>query len=485
MHLSFLVALAFVSNAVPARALTVQKVVVDCLDEECYRQLQVTAEPGERNNITVRTNPAGNVEIREAGAPLRAGAGCESSGPGAVNCGRFEFGAVIALGDGDDRLLVEGITGEVDGGPGADAMRGAGAATSLSVSYAGRTAGVSVSVGDGPNDGAAGEGDDVEGVIEGLRGGRGDDRLAGALTTRRLLGGDGDDVLTAAAPVESALLGEAGDDVMRGGPGGDTFVGGAGADVFAGGGGRDRVTYTQVEEPFPFDRMLTIGDGPNDGVAGERDDVREDVEDVEGGPGDDVIVGNGQANVLEAGSGSDVVRGGAGADRLVADQSDAEPDLVSGGSGRDVVDADGWDFVRLDGDGEGDRLRCSVSAPRIRFDRLDVTSRCAPEAYLASVDEVKGVRIVRGVGRLRYECDSPSAVACKGRVRVSRRGRTLGRARLPRILPGQRRTVPVRLRGLRLRRGGWTTLRVTTLTQRAEPTSASRVMRLAFATRVR
>ena len=37
--------------------------------------------------------------------------------------------------------------------------------------------------------------------------------------------------------------------------------------------------------------MLSIGDGANDGAAGENDDIREDVEALAGGSENDVLIG--------------------------------------------------------------------------------------------------------------------------------------------------------------------------------------------------
>jgi RTX calcium-binding nonapeptide repeat (4 copies) len=71
---------------------------------------------------------------------------------------------------------------------------------------------VIVSIGDGANDGAPGEHDDVQTDVENVTGGAGDDTLTGDAGANRIDGGGGNDVIS-------------------GGPGQDTLVGGDGNDT--------------------------------------------------------------------------------------------------------------------------------------------------------------------------------------------------------------------------------------------------------------
>ena len=58
---------------------------------------------------------------------------------------------------------------------------------------------------------------------------------------------------------------------------------------------------------------VSIGSGgANDGVTGENDDVRRDVENVLGGSKGDTLVGSGKANRLDGRDGNDVIEGGRG-----------------------------------------------------------------------------------------------------------------------------------------------------------------------------
>ena len=125
-------------------------------------------------------------------------------------------------------------------------------------------------------------------------GGGGGDLLQGKAGSDRLDGGPGND----------RAFGGAGADDMRGGSGNDVLGGGLGPDGMSGGSGRDIVVYGQRGAPV----IVTIGAGANDGVARERDNVKADVESVQGGRGNDVLTGNGRANRLFGGGGKDRLR---------------------------------------------------------------------------------------------------------------------------------------------------------------------------------
>jgi Ca2+-binding RTX toxin-like protein len=137
------------------------------------------------------------------------------------------------LDGGDDDDVENGEAGNdtfVQGksGTGKDVLSG-GAGDNDKVTYNGRSAKVTVTIGGGANDGEAGENDDVDGDIERVIGGRGADDLTAAGSGSVLLGGAGNDTVTGAG----------GDDVLKGGPGDDTLDGKAGDDKLFGGGGPD------------------------------------------------------------------------------------------------------------------------------------------------------------------------------------------------------------------------------------------------------
>ena len=95
-----------------------------------------------------------------------------------------------------------------------------------------------------------------------------------------------------------------------------------------GGGGRDWVGY-----------FLARGDVSANlrthRASGEGLDTLVHVEDLEGSPYDDVLVGDARGNHIDGGNGSDALLGSDGADRLLGGRGD---DTLRGGAGADVLD---------------------------------------------------------------------------------------------------------------------------------------------------
>src|SRR5918992_1096633 len=166
----------------------------------------------------------------------------------------------------------------------------------------------------------------------------GGDLLQGKLRSDRLDGGPGND----------RLFGGAGADDLRGGPGDDRLGGGLGPDELSGGPGRDIAIYGQRGRRV----RVSIGKGANDGAAREGDNVHSDVEDVQGGRGNDVLTGNGRANRLFGGGGRDNLRGRGG------------NDLLMGGGANDRIDA-------RDGAGSVDRIECGAGNDTALVDAAD------------------------------------------------------------------------------------------------------------------
>jgi Ca2+-binding RTX toxin-like protein len=273
---------------------------------------------------------------------------------------------------GADQLFGDDGNDTMDGGARGDTFNGGGGTDT--VTYASRTGAVRVTMDNLANDGTPanaelpeGERDnvklDVERVIGGrgndfmsaapfvtaagtvaaaritFEGGPGNDQLIGASggepTTTAIVstlnGGDGNDTLTGGSR-NDALNGGGGNDLMRGNAGNDVMNGGPGADDMGGGEGSDLVTYA--------DRLagvvVTLDNVANDGTPanaelpeGERDNVRGDVERVQGGRGNDSITGNDAANTFSGGDGNDTINGGGG------------NDVIEGGGGNDTLHGNG------------------------------------------------------------------------------------------------------------------------------------------------
>ena len=312
---------------------------------------------------------------------------------------------VIETGGGNDLVLESRGADAVRLGPGADRfssnVSGSGADDVAggegfdTVSYGPRSRPQVVTIDGVADDGEAGEGDNVRLDVERVVGGGGGDRLTGS-------------------PGPDALLGASGDDVLDGGDGGDTEDGGEGddtlgqrghangADTLIGGSGADTVDYSARANPV----TATADGAPDDGEAGEGDNVGADIETIvlpatcpgleaqpgthlvgtagddtlRGTEGPDVICGLGGDDTIDAGAGDDVLAGNAGDDVLVGGRGDDRvvatlapdgADDIRGGDGYDTMSyAARFDSVVADLDGaaddgggfglEGDNLRPDV-----------------------------------------------------------------------------------------------------------------------------
>lgn len=247
---------------------------------QCYPdEARFVADPGEANRVTVGAASGGRIQFVDEGSVLRAGAGCTQVDEHTAVCKGYGGPAsVVSTGDGDDTVVAhmlgtvdagDGIDvidawGNVKGGAGDDTITGGAQADSLQgglgadhidggggndtiqpdendvgirdtvdggdgddiLSYAGRAAGVTISLQD-----PAAAGDTFTG-FEGVRGGDGADRLTGDGGANSLEGGKGND----------ALAGGDGDDRLDGGEGNDRLDGGAGSDRLSTSDGRDAVT---------------------------------------------------------------------------------------------------------------------------------------------------------------------------------------------------------------------------------------------------
>ena len=216
---------------------------------------------------------------------------------------------------GDDTLRGEAGSDTLEGGAGADDLEGGAGYDSASYAY--RQNPVTLSNDGVRNDGERDERDLLRDNFEFLVGGFGADVLIGSDGFESMQGAGSGDV----------LRGNGGDDHLYGdyeqdefsGP--DVLDGGPGGDVLRGGPHRDTVTYASRTAP-----VTAKNDGTaTSGEAGELDLIATDIEDLEGGKGNDRLTGSAGANLLAGGAGDDLLDGGFG------------PDAFRGGSGTDKV----------------------------------------------------------------------------------------------------------------------------------------------------
>jgi Ca2+-binding RTX toxin-like protein len=125
-----------------------------------------------------------------------------------------------------------------------------------------------------------------------------------------LIGTSGDDV----------FYSYGGDDTMFGGNGNDTFMAGPGADFMFGEGGNDTVNYSGIAaQPgsLLFNGVyVSLADGFGGEISSSERDHYSSIENVTGSNFNDVIAGDGNANVIRGLDGNDFIQGGAGGDTL-------------------------------------------------------------------------------------------------------------------------------------------------------------------------
>ena len=247
-------------------------------------------------------------------------------------------------GSGNDTLTGNAGNNLIDGGAGNDTLIGGAGNDTLNgrdgidtASYVGTAGAVTVSL-----------------ALTGSQatGGAGTDTL---LNIENLIGGSGNDTLT----------GNAGNNVIDGGAGNDTLIGGAGDDTLNGGDGNDTASYAGVATGVTVSLATTTGQ--NTGGAGT--DTLLNIENLNGGSGNDTLTGNSGNNVLNGGNGTDTASyagvatgvtvslaitaaqntGGAGTDTLLNIAN------LTGGSGNDTLTGNAGNNV-IDGGAGNDTL---------------------------------------------------------------------------------------------------------------------------------
>jgi Ca2+-binding RTX toxin-like protein len=246
---------------------------------------------------------------------------------------------------GDDTLSGQAGDDTLRANSGADVLSGGADTDSLSYGAVGQS--VYVYQDGQPNDGMLGEKDNVM-SIEHLAGSVYGDDLEGTTGDDVIDGNDGGDKITP----------KFGDDTVYGGPGPDNIDGGPGmpsncgnsgctkfdTDTVWGGSGSDTIDYSSRDENL----TIAIDGSRKSGGYMENDDLHQ-MENVNGGSGNDTIYGNDASNSLTGGPGGDGIVGYKGNDYLAGHtgndflEGDAGNDYVVGGENNDLLEAAGGD----------------------------------------------------------------------------------------------------------------------------------------------
>lgn len=205
---------------------------------------------------------------------------------------------------------------------------------------------------------------------------------------------------------------------LSGGDHNDTLISGGGADTLDGGNDYDTVSYASRGSNV----IVDADNSADDGESGENDNVKTNVEVIEGGWGDDTLTvttvnaftelrggsgndtlngrnnnspiwevfygedGNdtinpaGGSDIAYGGEGGDVINGGGGSDWYYGEGGD---DTIAGGSGNDTLEGgsgadgisgnDGNDTIRVQ-DGENDQTDCGLGTDTANADLLTLDS---------------------------------------------------------------------------------------------------------------
>jgi Ca2+-binding RTX toxin-like protein len=285
---------------------------------------ELTSDAGDDTLIAGKNSPAGFSESLSSGAGQDTLIGTTSSGTGDTLQG----------GPGDDQLLGGVGFDSLIGDTGADDIQGGDDSDFYS---ANGLAGVTITLDDIANDGEPGENDNVHSDIEEIFGTSSGDTIIGNSNSETFFGFGGAD----------NLQGAGGNDDLQGGDGTDTIQGGAGSDVLDGGldaddlsggsGGSDVADYSQRSDPI----TVTINNNANDGGTGgaEGDNVRTDVENLQGTSSDDTLTGSTTDNRIIGEGGSDNIAGIGGDDDIYGDffftNLSGGNDTLNGGNGDD------------------------------------------------------------------------------------------------------------------------------------------------------
>ena len=347
-----------------------------------------------------------SLEVSLSGGRLGPGFSRAGEAPGSV----AEIEIQVNLGAGTDRLRVEG-------GSGADKIRFGSAGVNLNDDDdrdITTMTGVNqfTGSGQGGNDllvatGGKGTGSTASYPVD-LAGLEGSDTLKGGNADDDLSGGPGPDSVSAGASGD-LVQGGSGNDVLKGGVGSDSFHPESGRDKVFGELGNDTMSQEATADgPDTFaggrgvdlyfahrsgGQNVDLNGVADDGLPGERNNIKPDVEEVTTGDGDDIIILSGAANRVEANGGHDTVKGLGGRDEVIGGSGD---DLLLGGEGNDELAGDA-DQDTVHGNGDEDEIRGGSGTDRLYGDADD--DRFEQSSGPDGADKIRGGS---GLDWLRY-----------------------------------------------------------------------------------
>jgi Ca2+-binding RTX toxin-like protein len=304
----------------------------------------------QNNTIVIGRDEGGNILINDGAVPIIGGT------PTVENTSLIQ----VVGQAGDDTILLDEFNGAL---PRVNAFGGSGDDTL-----------------------ASGAGDDL------LFGQAGNDVLLGRSGMDLLLGGAGNDALIGGDGDDRAF-GQAGDDLMVWNPGDDTDLneGGAGIDTVQMNGGNADETFTITADggrvrfervaPAPFaldigssEILIVDASGGDDSVSASGNLAALIQIIVDGGAGNDTLLGGNGEDLLMGGDGNDFVDGNQGIDAAFLGEGD-DTFQWDPGDGSDTVEGQGGsDTMIFNGSNAGEAINISANGGRVLFQRdLNIT----------------------------------------------------------------------------------------------------------------
>jgi Ca2+-binding RTX toxin-like protein len=299
-------------------------------------------------------------------------------------------------GEGDDVITGGNGADTINGGAGNDIYKAAladgadtfnGGPGTDKADYSVRTAALTF-VMDATAGGESMEGDKLALDVEDFVGGGGNDTITGNVSSNHIQGGNGNDTINGGANAGSCT---ADIDILDGEGGNDTFTQGTVADctdTVNGGAGTDRIDYQDRTADLGISLDGTGNDG--DTTANEKDNIKNDVEIVLGGKGNDTIVGSANNDELHGGPGNDVISGGAGNDTLSGNSGN---DVLNGEAGDDTFDESGVDaeylYMTPENKGDGNDTMNGGTHDTLGLDTASYAARSAPVTATLCMDATK------------------------------------------------------------------------------------------------
>ncbi|MCX8503007.1 MAG: calcium-binding protein [Beijerinckiaceae bacterium] len=197
---------------------------------------------------------------------------------------------------------------------------------------------------------------------------------------------------------DDTVFGNSSDNSIDGRDGNDYLSGGYGNDSLDGGAGSNWISYDYLRSSDGPYRLQVAGSAPlTVAISATETDVVQNIENLQGSKGDDLIIGDELKNSLYGGDGNDTILGGNGNDTLNAS---TDFDSIDGGSGSaDTVD---YTYI-VAGGGSVDLHAVSVGSAAWTATIFNAASQQIGTEYIVNIEKFLGIQ---GSNNLNFDGSS-------------------------------------------------------------------------------